>query len=175
MPMAATRRRRRNQRPPRRPRRQRQQKRPRRAAARSSVIPAEAVREAAVALRGIAVRTPLQRVDALGAWLKLENLQPVGAFKLRGAYNAIRRLPEAGRRQGVITYSSGNHGQAVAYAARQFRVRAVIVMPETAPAVKVGGGKERGGGGGVGGRTSADRHPKAQGLPAAQGIAGVPP
>src|SRR5256886_9126571 len=50
---------------------------------------------------------------------------------IRGAYNAIRKLPEAARQRGVITYSSGNHGQAVAYAAKQFAVRAVIVMPET--------------------------------------------
>ncbi|OLC46002.1 MAG: hypothetical protein AUH80_07580 [Chloroflexi bacterium 13_1_40CM_4_65_16] len=139
------------------------------------MIPAEAVREAAVALRGIAVRTPLQRVDALGAWLKLENLQPVGAFKLRGAYNAIRRLPEAGRRRGVITYSSGNHGQAVAYAARQFGVRAVIVMPETAPAVKVDGVKKWGGEVVFAGRTSADRHQKAEALAAAEGLAVIPP
>src|SRR2546425_871899 len=175
MPMAATRRRRRNQRPPRRPRRQRQQKRPRRAAARSSVIPAEAVREAAVALRGIAVRTPLQRVDALGAWLKLENLQPVGAFKLRGAYNAVRRLPEASRRRGVITYSSGNHGQAVAFAAQKFGVRAVIVMPETAPAVKVEGVKKWGGEVVFAGRPSADRQQKAEVLAAAEGLAVIPP
>jgi len=144
-------------------------------AARSSVIPAEAVREAAVALRGIAVRTPLQRVDALGAWLKLENLQPVGAFKLRGAYNAVRLLPEASRRRGVITYSSGNHGQAVAFAAQKFGVRAVIVMPETAPAVKVDGVKKWGGEVVFAGRTSADRHQKAEALAAAEGLAVIPP
>ena len=144
-------------------------------AARSSVIPAEAVREAAVALRGIAVRTPLQRVDALGAWLKLENLQPVGAFKLRGAYNAVRKLPEAARRRGVITYSSGNHGQAVAFAAQKFGVRAVIVMPETAPPVKVAGVKKWGGEVVFAGRTSADRHRKAEELAAAEGLAVIPP
>jgi len=139
------------------------------------VIPAEAVREAAVALRGIAVRTPLQRVDALGAWLKLENLQPVGAFKLRGAYNAVRKLPEAARRRGVITYSSGNHGQAVAFAAQKFGVRAVIVMPETAPSVKVAGVKKWGGEVVFAGRTSADRHRKAEVLAAAEGLAVIPP
>jgi len=139
------------------------------------VIPAEAVREAAVALRGIAVRTPLQRVDALGAWLKLENLQPVGAFKLRGAYNAVRKLPEAARRRGVITYSSGNHGQAVAFAAQKFGVRAVIVMPETAPSVKVAGVKKWGGEVVFAGRTSADRHHKAEALAAAEGLAVIPP
>jgi len=139
------------------------------------VIPAEAVREAAVALRGIAVRTPLQRVEALGAWLKLENLQPVGAFKLRGAYNAVRKLPEAARRRGVITYSSGNHGQAVAFAAQKFGVRAVVVMPETAPPVKVAGVKKWGGEVVFAGRTSADRHRKAEALAVAEGLAVIPP
>ncbi|HEX9280029.1 MAG TPA: threonine/serine dehydratase [Gemmatimonadales bacterium] len=139
------------------------------------MIPAEAVREAAVALRGIAVRTPLQRVEALGAWLKLENLQPVGAFKLRGAYNAVRKLPEAARRRGVITYSSGNHGQAVAFAAQKFGVRAVVVMPETAPPVKVAGVKKWGGEVVFAGRTSADRHRKAEALAAAEGLAVIPP
>src|ERR1700687_5743607 len=82
--------------------------------ARNSAVDAAAVWDAAAALRGVAVRTPLLYVEALGAHLKLENLQPMGAFKIRGAYNAIRKLPEAARRHGVITYSSGNHGQAVA-------------------------------------------------------------
>ena len=139
------------------------------------MIPAAAVREAASALRGIAVRTPLQRVDALDAWLKLENLQPVGAFKLRGAYNAVRKLPEDSRRNGVITYSSGNHGQAVAYAAQTFGVRAVIVMPETAPPVKIAGVKKWGGEVVFAGRTSADRHRKAEELAAAEGLAVIPP
>ena len=139
------------------------------------MIPAEAVREAAVALRGIAVRTPLQRVEALGAWLKLENLQPVGAFKVRGAYNAVRKLPEAARRRGVITYSSGNHGQAVAFAAQKFGVRAVVVMPETAPPVKVAGVKKWGGEVVFAGRTSADRHRKAEALAVAEGLAVIPP
>src|SRR5207244_3940399 len=82
------------------------------------------VREAAARLAGVAVRTPLRFVEPLHAYLKLESMQPMGAFKLRGAYNAISRLPQAARRQGVITYSSGNHGQAVAYAAQLLGVRA---------------------------------------------------
>src|SRR3989442_7394422 len=118
---------------------------PRPAPRRSSVIEPQAVREAAAALRGVAVRPPLRYVESLGAYLKLENLQPMGAFKIRGAYNAIRRLPDAARRRGVITYSSGNHGQAVAYAACRLGLRAVVVMPETAPAVKVAGVKRGGG------------------------------
>ena len=133
------------------------------------------IREAAAGLQGIAVRTPLRYVEALGAHLKLENEQPIGAFKIRGAYNAIRKLPDAARQRGVITYSSGNHGQAVAYAAKQFGVRAVIVMPETAPAVKVEGVKRWGGEVVLAGRTSEDRRTKAEALAAEEGLAIVPP
>jgi threonine dehydratase len=139
------------------------------------VIAAESVREAAAGLRGVAVRTPLVHVPALGVYLKLESLQPVGAFKARGAFTAVRRLPEAARRPGVITYSSGNHGQAVAWAAGRFGVRAVIVMPETAPAVKVAGVKRWGGEVVFAGRTSADRQTKAEAIAAAEGLAIVPP
>ena len=138
------------------------------------VTPAE-VRDAAAALRDVAVRTPLLWVDEVGAYLKLENRQPVGAFKLRGAYNAVRRLPEAARRRGVITYSSGNHGQALAYAAQLMGARAVIVMPETAPAIKVAGVKKWNGEVVLAGRTSEDRRIKAEALAAAQGLAIVPP
>src|SRR5580765_4506257 len=104
-------------RPP-KPRRPRQRRRRSRRRRKSSVVSAQDVREAAAGLAGVAVRTPLRFVEPLNAYLKLESMQPMGAFKLRGAYNAIRRLPQADRRQGVITYSSGNHGQAVAYAAQ---------------------------------------------------------
>ncbi len=87
----------------------------------------------------MAVRTPLLRVEhAAGrVWLKCESLQPTGAFKIRGAYNFIARLDPAERARGVITYSSGNHGQAVAYAARAFGIRATVVMPVDAPRSKV--------------------------------------
>lgn len=141
------------------------------------MVTTDLVRDAAQALRGIAVRTPLLPVKELGpaVFLKLESLQPVGAFKLRGAYNAVRRLPEAARRKGVITYSSGNHGQAVAYAAKKFGVRAVIVMPETTPAVKVAGVKKWDGEAVFAGRTSEDRLRKAEELAAAEGLAIVPP
>src|SRR5947199_5032098 len=141
----------------------------------SSVVTAEDVREAAAGLAGVAVRTPLRFVEPLGAYLKLESLQPIGAFKLRGAYNAIRRLPQAARRQGVITYSSGNHGQAVAYAAQLVGVRAVVVMPETAPAVKVAGVKKWGGEVVLAGRTSDDRQRRAEAIAAREGLAIVPP
>ena len=139
------------------------------------MVTAEDIREAAAGLQGIANRTSLRYVEALGAHLKLENEQPIGAFKIRGAYNAIRKLPDAVRKRGVITFSSGNHGQAVAYAAKQFGVRAVIVMPETAPAVKVEGVKHWGGEVVLAGRTSEDRRVKAEELAAREGLAIVPP
>jgi threonine dehydratase len=139
------------------------------------VTPAE-IREAALGLLGIARRTSLRYVPPpLDAHLKLENEQPIGAFKIRGAFTAIRRLPPDVRQRGVITYSSGNHGQAVAYSARQFGVRAVIVMPETAPAVKVDGVKRWGGEVVLAGRTSDDRQTKAEELAARDGLAVVPP
>ena len=133
------------------------------------------IQEAAAGLRGVARRTPLVYVEELGAHLKLENEQPIGAFKIRGAYNAIRKLPDAARQRGVITYSSGNHGQAVAYAAKQFGVRAVVTMPETAPAVKIAGVKQWGGEVVFAGRTSEDRRIKAEAIAAQEGLAIVPP
>jgi threonine dehydratase len=139
------------------------------------VITSHDVRDAAAGLVGVAVRTPLRYVEPLDAYLKLENLQPVGAFKLRGAFNAIRKLPDAARQRGVITYSSGNHGQALAYAAQLVGVRAVVVMPETAPAVKVAGVKRWGGEVVLAGRTSEDRQRKAEEIAAREGLAVVPP
>jgi len=139
------------------------------------VVTTRDIQEAAEGLRGIARRTPLIYVEELGAHLKLENEQPVGAFKIRGAYNAIRKLADGARKRGVITFSSGNHGQAVAYAAKQFGVRAVIVMPETAPAVKVEGVKQWGGEVVLAGRTSEDRRIKAEEIAARDGLAVVPP
>ena len=139
------------------------------------MVGAEDVREAAAGLAGVAVRTPLRYVAPLDAYLKLENLQPTGAFKLRGAYNAIRRLPDPARKRGVITYSSGNHGQAVAYAAQLVGTRAVVVMPETAPAVKVAGVKRWGGEVVFAGRTSEDRQREAEEIAAREGLVVVPP
>ena len=133
------------------------------------------IHEAAEGLRGIARRTPLVYAEPLGAYLKLENEQPIGAFKIRGAFNALRRMPYNVRQRGVITYSSGNHGQAVAFAAQHFGVRAVIVMPETAPGVKVDGVKRWGGDVVFAGTTSEDRHRTAEELAAREGLAVVPP
>ncbi len=102
-----------------------------------------AVREAAEFLRPYVHRTPLLRAGALGRmagaelWLKAENLQRTGSFKVRGAFNRIRRLTPEERRRGVVAASAGNHAQGVALAARELGVRATLVMPEGAPLVKV--------------------------------------
>jgi threonine dehydratase len=96
------------------------------------------VRAAARNLAGVAVRTPLLPSPwSTQLWLKPENLQPTGAFKLRGAYHTLVRLPAARRAAGVVTHSSGNHGQALAYAARALGAPCVVVMPEQAVAHKV--------------------------------------
>jgi threonine dehydratase len=95
------------------------------------------VRDAARRIAGHAVRTPLIRSPWAGLWLKPEMLQPIGAFKIRGAITAISRLDPAVRAHGVIAHSSGNHAQAVAYAARLFGVDAHIVIPDNAPRRKI--------------------------------------
>jgi threonine dehydratase len=105
----------------------------------SDLVSLAEIEDAAERLRGIAVRTPLVRHSPADPALliKPESLQPIGAFKLRGAYHAIAGLPDDDRARGVITHSSGNHAQAVAYAARALNAPAVVVMPRTAPMVKV--------------------------------------
>ena len=112
-----------------------------------SLISLSDIREAAERIRPIARTTPL--VDASSAagrpfFLKCESLQPGGAFKIRGAYNMVARLAPEQRARGVITYSSGNHGQAMALAARQLGAPAVVVMPTTAPPIKVEGARSFG-------------------------------
>lgn len=105
------------------------------------------IRAAAARIAGVATRTPLlpqhwSRERPL--WLKPENLQPIGAFKIRGAYNAIAALDDAERARGVIAYSSGNHANAVAFAAKAFGVPATIVMQEGTPQVKLAATAEHG-------------------------------
>ncbi len=78
----------------------------------------------------------LNEIARARVFLKCENFQRVGAFKYRGAYNAVSRLSEAAKRRGVITFSSGNHGQAVALVGRQLGIQTVVVMPKNAPAIK---------------------------------------
>ncbi len=141
----------------------------------------EDIREAARGIAGVAARTSLVQVPTLSdragvpIYLKLENEQPTGAFKLRGAWTFVRRLSEKDRARGVITYSSGNHGQAVAFAARRVGARAVVVMPETAPATKVEGVKRWGGEVQFAGTTSEDRYARALELAGREGLTVIPP
>ena len=107
--------------------------------------------------------------------LKCEPQQPGGAFKIRGATNMLMRLSDDQRARGVITFSSGNHGQAVALAASKLGSPAVIVMPTTAPAVKVAGVKRWGGEVILEGTTSNDRRVRAEKEAAARGLTMVPP
>jgi threonine dehydratase len=102
------------------------------------LISLDDVRAAARDIAGVAVRTPLlpTRWDEK-LWLKPESLQPVGSFKLRGATNAVARLSDEQRARGVITHSSGNHGQALAYAARRAGAPCVVVIPDVAPPIKI--------------------------------------
>jgi len=113
--------------------------------------------------------------DARRLFLKLENLQPIGAFKLRGAYNKIASLSEEERRRGVIAYSSGNHAQGVAYAARALNTKAVIVMPGNAPAIKLDATASMGAEIVKVGPGSLERQLKAEELAAKHGYAIVPP
>ena len=109
------------------------------------LVTLDEIRAAAARIAGIAVKTPLIRAPFPGLssygtskeiWLKAESLQPIGAFKIRGAANKILQLTPDEIRRGVITYSSGNHAQGVAYAAREVGAKAVIVMPSNAPPIK---------------------------------------
>ncbi len=103
----------------------------------SDLVTIDDVRAAAEHIAGVAVRTPV--VPCLwspGLWLKPENLQPIGAFKVRGAVHAVACLAPDARANGVVTHSSGNHGQALAFAARRFGVPCVVVMPDAAAGIK---------------------------------------
>jgi len=138
------------------------------------------IRSARARLQGIAVHTPLIQFPLCDAdprclFLKPENQQPIGAFKLRGAYNKIAQLSDADRKRGVITYSSGNHAQGVAYAARALGVRAIIVMPNSAPAVKREKTAALGAEVIVVGPTGIERQLKAEELAAQHGYVIVPP
>ena len=113
--------------------------------------------------------------DRRRLFLKLENLQPIGAFKLRGAYNKIASLSEADRSRGVITYSSGNHAQGVAYAAKTLGIKAVIVMPNNAPKSKHKATAALGAEIVVVGPGSRERQLTAESLAALHGYVIVPP
>ena len=139
------------------------------------------LRAAADILRGVAVRTPLLPDDALSERLgapilyKPEVLQRGGAFKFRGAYTYLAKLTEAERARGVITASSGNHGQGVAMAAKIFGVPATIVMPTTVPRAKRDGAERLGARCFYHGVTTAERIERATEIQNAEGLTFVPP
>jgi threonine dehydratase len=129
-------------------------------------------------LRGIAVRTPLLRwhsCDDRVLYFKPENLQPIGSFKLRGAYNKIASLSAEERARGVMSYSSGNHAQGVAYAARALGARATIVMPRTAPQTKLESTAAYGADIVLVGPGSSERKAKAEAFAREHGYSLVPP
>lgn len=140
-----------------------------------------AVREAADRIRGVVHRTPVMTCDTLDRlagrqlFFKCENLQKIGAFKYRGATNAVRKLTDAEAAKGVVTHSSGNHAQALALAARVRGIPAYIVMPRTAPLVKKAAVE------GYGGQVTlcepnlADRERAANELVAKTGATLIPP
>ncbi len=113
-------------------------------------VTANDVRRAADRLRDVVRRTELRRAPRLSdrvhrdVWLKLENEQLTGSFKIRGAYNAIAALSQSDRTRGVVTASAGNHGRGVALAAQRFGIAATIFVPRTAPRVKIDGMRECG-------------------------------
>jgi len=138
------------------------------------IVSIQEIREAAERIRGVATRTPLLRWDDR-TWLKPESLQPVGAFKMRGAYNKVASLTDAERARGVVTYSSGNHAQAVARAARLLGAHAVICMPRDAPRVKVAGVERDGAEIAFTGLDSEERHALALRLVEERGLVMVEP
>ena len=158
------------------------------------MVTLEQIQLAQKRLRGVAARTPLiayfppaakgdlsrdaksdKEVTRGQLWLKAENLQPIGAFKVRGAYNKIASLSDEERQRGVISYSSGNHAQGVAYAARALGVKAIIVMPRNAPKIKMDSTAALGAEIVTVGAASAERLKKAEELARKHGYMIVPP
>ncbi|SNS22233.1 threonine dehydratase [Granulicella rosea] len=153
----------------------------------SEFVTLEEIQTTAVRIAGVAVRTPLVRVNtgrlaaAIGfeppfeLFIKDESAQPIGSFKLRGAFNMVSQLAPAQLKRGVITYSSGNHAQGVAYAARALGSKAVIVMPDNAPAIKQAATAALGAEIVLVGTASSARKLKAEELAAEHGYTIIPP
>ena len=145
----------------------------------AGLVSIDAIRAAAKLLDGVAIRTPLVPFAVPGStkrgFLKAESLQPIGAFKIRGAFNAVASLADVERARGVITYSSGNHAQGVARAARLLGAQCVVVMPSDAPAIK----RERVAADGaeivIVGTASDERQAVAERIAAERGLAIIPP
>ena len=147
--------------------------------AHENIIGSRDIETARRCLQGVALRTPLvgcpRSEEDRALYFKPESLQPTGAFKLRGAYNKISSLSPEDRRRGVVAHSSGNHAQAVAYAALALGVKAAIVMPRGASRVKLDATEELGAEVVLVGPGSAERSRRAQELAVEHGYAPVPP
>ena len=153
----------------------------------SGFVTLDEIRAAKERIAGVAVRTPLYRVERarlrmakiaeleFDLYIKAESEQPIGSFKLRGAYNMVAQLSPDALRRGVITYSSGNHAQGVAYAARTLGAKAVIVMPSNAPDVKKAATRALGAEIVEVGPASLERKAKAEELVEKFGYAMIPP
>jgi threo-3-hydroxy-L-aspartate ammonia-lyase len=146
----------------------------------TELVSLDEIRAARERVKQAALFTPLLEVPYPGRagqslYLKAENLQPMGAFKIRGAFNMLSQLPAESLRRGVVTYSSGNHGQAVALAARKLGAPAVIVMPTTATSVKVEGAKAYGAEVIFEGTNSLHRQARAEREAEERGLTMVPP
>jgi len=153
----------------------------------SEFVTLDDVRAAKERIAGVAVRTPLYRVERarlriakigepeFDLYIKAESEQPIGSFKLRGAYNMVSQLSPEALKRGVITYSSGNHAQGVAYAARALGAKAVIVMPNNAPEIKKKATRALGAEIVEVGPASLERKLKAEELVAEFGYAMIPP
>ena len=153
----------------------------------SEFVTLDEIRAAKERIAGVAVRTPLYRVERarlrmtkiaepeFDLYIKAESEQPIGSFKLRGAYNMVAQLSPDALRRGVITYSSGNHAQGVAYAARTLGAKAVIVMPSNAPDVKKAATRALGAEIVEVGPASLERKAKAEELVEKFGYAMIPP
>jgi threonine dehydratase len=153
------------------------------------MVTLDQIKNAQRRLRGIAARTPLVRyyapadnkisgantADGDEMYFKPESFQPIGSFKLRGAFNKIAAFSDEERKRGVISYSSGNHAQGVAYAARAMGTKAVIVMPRNAPKIKIDSTAALGAEIVFVGSASAERMQKAEELSQQHGYSMVPP
>jgi threonine dehydratase len=144
-----------------------------------AIVPLDAIRAAADRIRADVRATPLVPGSSDMAWrhvwLKCENLQVSGAFKARGAFNFLAQLPAEIRARGVVTYSSGNHGQAMSLAAQRFGVPAVVVMPTTAPPIKIEGARSFGAEVFFAGTTSNERRALAEQIQRERNLTMVPP
>ncbi len=146
---------------------------------RTGLVTLAELRAAQDRIRGVVVHTPLVAFEVpgepLALWVKAEGLQPIGSFKLRGAFNKVAQLSDRERACGVITYSSGNHAQGVAYAARAIGAKAIIVMPSNAPLVKVRATQALGAEIVTVGPTTGERKARAEALAAEFGYIIIPP